>query len=93
MNRLVMRDEGSPSDLFQPSGVVTLLTDFGTSEPYVGIMKGVILARSPNTRLIDLTHQVPAFPVRVGGILAGSLLAIFSGRDAASGRRRPWSRD
>ncbi len=52
--------------VFQPSGVVTLLTDFGLSDPYVGVMKGVMLSLSPKLELIDLTHGVPAQAVAVG---------------------------
>jgi hypothetical protein len=42
-----------------PSGVVTLTSDFGLSEPYVGILKGVLLARAPEARIVDLSHGVP----------------------------------
>jgi len=42
-----------------PNGVITLLTDFGLSDPYVGILKGVILEINPNARLVDITHDVP----------------------------------
>lgn len=43
-----------------PSGVVTLLTDFGLEEAYVGTMKGVLWARSRDLRaVVDLTHAVP----------------------------------
>lgn len=42
------------------TGVITLLTDFGMSDPYVGMMKGVILSINPDARLIDLSHQVEA---------------------------------
>jgi S-adenosyl-L-methionine hydrolase (adenosine-forming) len=40
------------------SGVVALLTDFGTDDPFVGVMKGVILSRFPAVRLVDLTHGI-----------------------------------
>lgn len=40
------------------SGVVTLLTDFGHKDPYVGIMKGVILGLAPEVRIVDLTHDI-----------------------------------
>jgi S-adenosylmethionine hydrolase len=39
-------------------GIITLLTDFGLKDPYVGIMKGVILGLNPKASLVDLTHQV-----------------------------------
>ncbi|PSN17939.1 hypothetical protein C7271_15125 [filamentous cyanobacterium CCP5] len=38
--------------------VVTLLSDFGYQDTYVGVMKGVILQRCPSARLIDLTHAI-----------------------------------
>ncbi|MBI4055200.1 MAG: SAM-dependent chlorinase/fluorinase, partial [Elusimicrobia bacterium] len=38
---------------------IVLLTDFGTQDPYVGILKGVILRQSSKNPLIDLTHEVP----------------------------------
>lgn len=41
------------------SGIVTLLTDFGLSDPFVGIMKGVILSRFRDASLIDLCHGIP----------------------------------
>jgi S-adenosyl-L-methionine hydrolase (adenosine-forming) len=44
---------------FRPSGVVTLTTDFGLEDPFVGVMKGRILARFPAARLVDLTHAIP----------------------------------
>ena len=39
-------------------GIVTLLTDFGIKDPYVGIMKGVVLGLNPNAAIVDLTHQI-----------------------------------
>jgi S-adenosylmethionine hydrolase len=42
----------------QPSGVITITTDFGHQGPFVGVMKGRILGRFPAARLIDLTHEI-----------------------------------
>lgn len=39
--------------------MIILLTDFGLSDPYAGIMKGVIKRISPTSEILDLTHQVP----------------------------------
>lgn len=47
--------------------IVTLTTDFGTRDGYVGEMKGVVLERAPSARLVDVTHDVPA-----GDVWAGS---------------------
>jgi S-adenosylmethionine hydrolase len=40
------------------SGIITLLTDFGDKDPFVGVMKGQILGRFEKARIVDLTHQI-----------------------------------
>ncbi len=40
-------------------GIVTLLTDFGRQDVYVGVMKGAIATINPNLQVIDLTHDIP----------------------------------
>lgn len=48
---------------WQPSGLITLLTDFGWQDPFVGVMKGVIYGRFPGARIVDLTHGIlPHWP-------------------------------
>ena len=37
---------------------ITLLTDFGLKDPYVGVMKGVILSINPDVRIVDISHEV-----------------------------------
>ena len=39
--------------------IITLLTDFGLKDVYVGVMKGVIAQVNPHLKVIDLTHQIP----------------------------------
>ena len=53
-------------DAWKPSGVITLLSDFGSDDPYVGMMKGVLLSAAPGCTLVDLTHGVPPQSVRIG---------------------------
>ncbi|MBL8860635.1 MAG: SAM-dependent chlorinase/fluorinase [Planctomycetes bacterium] len=48
---------GAPS--FRACGLVTLTTDFGLVDPYVGIVHGVILARASGARIVDLCHAIP----------------------------------
>ena len=43
---------------FVPSGVISITTDFGHRGPFVGVMKGRILGRFPQARLVDLTHEI-----------------------------------
>jgi S-adenosylmethionine hydrolase len=47
-----------------PCGLVTLLTDFGLADPFVGVMKGVLYGAHPALRIIDITHGIE--PGRVG---------------------------
>ncbi len=53
-------DRGAMSDTkpFTPSGIVTLLTDFGLEDAYVGIVKGVILGINHRAGIVDITHGV-----------------------------------
>ena len=52
--------------------LITLLTDFGLTDWFVGTMKGVILGICPNARIIDFTHDVPPGDVRAAAFtLAG----------------------
>jgi len=51
--------------------VITLLTDFGTTDAYVGIVKGILLARAPHARLVDLVHAAES-----GSLYAAAYLLI-----------------
>lgn len=42
------------------SGIITITTDFGHKGPFVAVMKGVILSRFPDARIVDLAHDIPA---------------------------------
>ncbi len=55
------------SAAFQANRLITLITDFGFSDPCVGVMKGVLLTRHPTARLVDLTHEIPAFQPALAG--------------------------
>jgi S-adenosylmethionine hydrolase len=56
---------------------ITLLTDFGTKDPYVGIMKGVILSTNPDVRIVDITHEVDPQDVREGAFLIEEYYRYF----------------
>jgi len=43
--------------------IITLTTDFGVADPYLGIMKGVILSIHPDVDLVDITHDIRACDV------------------------------
>lgn len=44
--------------------IITVLTDFGLKDSYVGVMKGVILSINPKARIVDITHQIEPQDVR-----------------------------
>ncbi|HYW76541.1 MAG TPA: SAM-dependent chlorinase/fluorinase [Gammaproteobacteria bacterium] len=56
------------------SSIIALLTDFGTQDAYVGIMKGVIAGIAPQARIIDITHEIA--PQDLGGA-AYTLLCAY----------------
>jgi S-adenosylmethionine hydrolase len=59
--------------MFKACGVVTITTDFGHQGPFVATIKGRILSRLPDARIIDVTHEVPVYwPAEAGFWLARS---------------------
>jgi len=56
---------------------IVLLTDFGIQDPFVGIMKGVILQIDPQAPLIDLTHQIPAGDIARAAMILWSAAPYF----------------
>jgi len=46
--------------------IITLTTDFGTRDWFVGSMKGVILGINPQAVVVDITHEIPAGDIRAG---------------------------
>src|SRR5262249_12657729 len=57
--------------MLRPSGVITITTDFGHQGPFVGVMKGRILGRLPEARIIDLAHEIVVhWPAEAGFWLA-----------------------
>ncbi|MCK5943409.1 MAG: SAM-dependent chlorinase/fluorinase, partial [Planctomycetes bacterium] len=61
----------------RPSGIVTLTTDFGVADPYVGIMKGALLAASAKANVVDLSHGVPAQDIASGAFVLWSAIGRF----------------
>ena len=58
---------------FAASGVLTVTTDFGHRGPFVGTMKGVILSRFGEARIVDLTHEAYVhWPAEAGFWIARS---------------------
>jgi S-adenosyl-L-methionine hydrolase (adenosine-forming) len=54
--------------------LITLLTDFGTADYFVGAMKGAILTVNPHARIIDITHEIAPQDIQAG---AFTLLGVY----------------
>jgi len=59
------------------NSIITLTTDFGLDDPFVGIMKGVILSVNPVAKIVDITHGVPAHDILAGALMLRSGYAYF----------------
>ena len=49
--------------------LITLTTDFGYTDPFVGIMKGVICGIDPQARIVDLSHGIPAQDIMAAALV------------------------
>jgi S-adenosylmethionine hydrolase len=49
-------------------GIITLTSDFGLRDPYVGEMKAVILGVNPRSVIVDITHEIEKFNVKMGAV-------------------------
>lgn len=58
--------------------MIVLLTDFGWSDPYVGQIKGALLSRVPECRVIDLTHDVPPYGLTQASFFLDASFSFFS---------------
>lgn len=75
----VIADRDSPSGgvELEPSGIVSLLTDFGLKDHFVGVMKGVITGMAPQATLVDITHQVRPQSVSEGARTLAQAVPYF----------------
>jgi S-adenosylmethionine hydrolase len=60
--------------------IITLTTDFGTSDHLVGAMKGVILNINPAARIVDINHSVVPFDILDGALSIANAYAFFPSR-------------
>ena len=57
--------------------VITLTTDFGTRDGYVGALKGVALGINPDVALVDISHDIPPQDIAHGAFVIGSTYRYF----------------
>lgn len=53
-------------DAYRVPPIITLTTDFGLVDHYVGTMKGVLLSGCPDARLVDISHGIAPFSIYAG---------------------------
>lgn len=57
--------------------IITLTTDFGNNDHFIGTMKGVILSIEPDAQIIDICHSVQAFDVLDGALTISQAYSYF----------------
>ncbi len=57
--------------------VISLITDFGQNDNFVGVIKGVILSINPNAKIVDICHEVKPHDILTGAFLLKSSFKYF----------------
>ncbi len=57
--------------------LITLTTDFGSADHYVGTMKGVILSRCPQAHIIDISHEITPFSILQAAFTVSQAVPFF----------------
>ena len=71
-------DERAVPNAHGPAGrPIVFTTDFGLSDPYAGVMKGVVLGINPRATMVDLTHQIQPQNVRQAAFVLGTSYRFF----------------
>ena len=65
----------APGSRTSPS--VAVLTDYGSSDAYVGVLSGAILSHCPDARIVTITNEVPDFDIDAGSFLLGIASRAF----------------
>lgn len=59
------------------SALITLTTDFGVQDHYVGVLKAVILSIAPEMRMIDISHEIPPQDIMAGAWVVRNSAMLF----------------
>ncbi len=59
------------------TSIITLLTDFGTTDYFVGAMKGAILSVSSGALIVDITHEIPPHDIQAGAFTLAAAYKTF----------------
>lgn len=60
-----------------PAKLITLTSDFGLKDPYVAEMKAAILRICPDASIVDITHKIAKFNIRIGAYVLASATPYF----------------
>jgi S-adenosylmethionine hydrolase len=77
---VVWTGQNSYASSFKPIGLVAVITDFGTTDFYVGAMQGAMYSANPQVRIATITHEVTPF-----SIAEGSYILAHAAREFPSG--------
>ena len=77
---IVWAGQTSYASSFKPIGLVAVITDFGTTDFYVGAMQGAMFSANPQVRIVTITHEVKPF-----NIAEGSYILAHAAREFPSG--------
>lgn len=69
--------KSASTDVLEPEGTLTLLTDFGLKDHFVGVMKGIIKEIAPQTQLIDVCHNIRPQSVMEGARMLAEAADYF----------------
>ena len=75
--RKTYKKKNTHTKVNMPPKIVTLTTDFGLRDPYVAEMKAVILKISPDAKIVDITHEIEKFSVRMGAYILAAACPYF----------------
>lgn len=76
LSRVLHHGHVNSTDTARPA-VVTLTTDFGTTDHFAGVMKGVILGIAPHTAIVDITHEITPFAISEAGFVVSQTYPYF----------------
>jgi S-adenosyl-L-methionine hydrolase (adenosine-forming) len=60
-----------------PTPIITLTTDFGTTDHFAGVMKGVIAGIAPTVRVVDITHEISPYEILEGAFVISEAWRYF----------------
>ena len=72
-----MAAPGVKDSVPKASDLITLLTDFGTRDHFVGTMKGVILSINPEARIVDISHDISPGDIRAAAFVLAQAYPYF----------------